>query len=1176
MKKMIYAVKSGRRTGIFKEWLKCSEQTNKYPNSKFRRFEYRSELEDAVEDVPGSLRYAIKEAEKYLWDLVYLGENADYLEDASWEEEGFLPFGDASETENPELFPDKGEQEEEDVGEDANRKKITRTTEYWMIAEDMKKCIHIIRSKQNDSVRKAAADNLKKHLERCLSDENLSELTTIYKDLKEENVIGYNPPAVADFVTRFANRYPKPKVSEMEVEEPEEEVSMQQLLMEAGAVEYELKGMVLGQDAAIEKLRAAYFDRELTIRLQPDQRGPRNAYLLAGPPGVGKTFMVQLFARKLGFPFKRIDMSGFAMQDSEGDLQGWAPQYKDTNSGGMLTEFVDQNPRCVLLFDEIEKACRSVILIFLQILDEGVCRDRFYDKNVSFKDTIIFFTTNAGRQLYSDAQNENLTLLPEKVVIDALGKDINPRINQPCFPPEILSRMSSYTVMMLNHLKADTILELVEKDIENWFQKIEKKFGCNLKQGKEYLARTILYSMGGSADARNASKIAGKFINKEMYELFKLVEEKQGRDESGMVRRIEWKCDFEDAAEEIRDFYFGERNCVIPVFGTVKYEPVSRMENNHVRVVNTVDSSEFMQMIHKENVLFAVIDYIYGLENVGNGLNVVDARTIGRDVFLKLREEDQEIPVYILDGSRGHAYTEKEKNTFMKKGVGGFIESKYFRSQLEDTYKDVCCQMVMETLTARHQILTYETKKEFDEKTNVGSIIFCDFKLETAVESEDKSSVLPDDLRPNKSWDDIFVSEDLKKELRFFIEYLKKPKEYRKAGIKPRGVLLYGPAGTGKTSLAKVVASESGVNFLSISASEFLNGGPWKVQDTFRIARKYAPAILFIDEIDAIGMKREYSYAPNPILNALLTEMDGFISRNDKPVFVIAATNRGNEIDFALQRRFDISFGMGVLEEEERRLLLEKLINKQSSMFNISYGKIKSIAARSKGLAPAKLEKVVEAALREGIRSGQIIQDDLFDEIFEKCTMGEERVNRSPKEIECTAYHEAGHTLIDLYYGRPSAYMSIVARGNHGGYVLSGTEERDSTKKYYLERICSALGGRAAEMIFDYGLTHGAASDLEYATSIAADMVCKFGMYEEEIGLAVIKDAEFQYDQKAKELVNRILSEQLKEAMRIIESNKDVIERLVKKVMENGKKYLTEKEILETAGELNTDGVRKA
>ena len=283
-----------------------------------------------------------------------------------------------------------------------------------------------------------------------------------------------------------------------------------------------------------------------------------------------------------------------------------------------------------------------------------------------------------------------------------------------------------------------------------------------------------------------------------------------------------------------------------------------------------------------------------------------DARTMGRDVFLKLQEEDKEVPVYILDGSLGYDYTEKEKNALMKKGAGGFIESKSFRKQLELTYMDVCCQAVMETLSARHQVLTYDTKKEFDEKTNVGSIIFCDFKLDTAVESEDKSSMLSDDLRPDKSWDDIYVSESLKKELGFFINYLRNPKKYKESGVRPRGVLLYGPPGTGKTSLAKVVASESGVNFLSISASELSNGGPEKVQEEFRIARKYAPAILFIDEIDAIGMKREYSNQPNPVLNAWLTEMDGFKKVDSKPVFVMAATNLGSKIDVALQRRFDM------------------------------------------------------------------------------------------------------------------------------------------------------------------------------------------------------------------------------------------------------------------------------
>lgn len=182
-----------------------------------------------------------------------------------------------------------------------------------------------------------------------------------------------------------------------------------------------------------------------------------------------------------------------------------------------------------------------------------------------------------------------------------------------------------------------------------------------MSQGKEYLARTVLYSMGGSADARNVSEMAGKLVGREIRKFLELLEDKQIPDENDAGRRIEWKCDFENTTEEIRDFYFGERDCVIPVFGTVKCESIGRIKGNDVRVENTIDINKFMEMIHKENVLFAVIDYIYGLENMENTLNVVDARTIGRDVLLKLREDDKEVPVYILNGSHGHEFTYKEK-----------------------------------------------------------------------------------------------------------------------------------------------------------------------------------------------------------------------------------------------------------------------------------------------------------------------------------------------------------------------------------------------------------------------------------------------------------------------------------------------------------------------------------
>ena len=249
-------------------------------------------------------------------------------------------------------------------------------------------------------------------------------------------------------------------------------------------------------------------------------------------------------------------------------------------------------------------------------------------------------------------------------------------------------------------------------------------------------------------------------------------------------------------------------------------------------------------------------------------------------------------------------------------------------------------------------------------------------------------------------------------------------------------------------------------------------------------------------------------------------------------------------------------------------------------MIEISDKELENIVDRSEGLSPAKLEKVVETALREGIWSEQTIKDDLFDEIFERCTQGEERVDKSLEKIERTAYHEAGHALIELYYGRSPVYMSIVARGGHGGYTRLGTEGKGSTKEYYLGLICAALGGRAAE-IYKYGnesgLTHGPAGDLKNATYIATDMVCRYGMYEEEIGMIVSGglelnnngEIEIKCDEKEKELINRILSEQLKEAIRIIETNKNALERLVNAVITSEKKYLTKEEIQEIAGELN-------
>lgn len=1297
-KQLIYAVKVGRKTGIFKDWLKCFEQTNKYSGAQYHSFKYMEELEEEDENVENSLRYAMRQAEKYLSGLIYYGVHTDYLDDESWQADGYLPFGE------DESAPEEDEHANDPMPPEAYRDfEQTHLDDELPFAEDDDAFVPV-KMPEDTGVDDDVKNLLNRVRESCPMDE--AETVRLYNDLQMEfdglynsgwlnlllKVIGEDKPIIANgnycgryscyalytailyfvlapnvildhyklmylvneqgasvWVTEMSRRwqrseeyrwlnrcfqkndfraeylpelrfrcmamgrqfidteclvnkpvaylelkkyiqegkrtlidiyqeltqnpiyrselskltlsFPNPDLERIvEIKEPE--ASMQQLVMQTNAISVALKSEIIGQDAAIEKLEKSYFHTEKAVRQQKKRKRPRNVFFFAGPPGVGKTFMAELFAKAVGVPYRRYDMTGYSSVNGSDELAGISSFYKNSKAG-VLTSYVNENPQSVLLFDEIEKAHSSVIQLFLQILDEGVCFDRFYDRNVDFSNTILIFTSNAGRQLYSEAVNEDLTSLPDQVVINALEKDVNPETKIPYFPTELLSRMSSHTVIMMNHLGAAAIRKIVMKEIRHQLTDDMLQYGYDLKEGKEFLTELILYSMGGNADARNASIVAGKIIDKELYEFLSLVEEKLGLDRKGDIRQIDWKFDLSNATDEIRGFFYGERDCVIPLFGEAGVSVEQKLKDNHVVVKETRDINEFMDMIHKENVLFAVIDYAYGYSGKKASLHIENEDTLGKKVFDMLHKEDQTIPVFVLSGDTVFEYTLREMDDLTRNGVAGFIDRDSCSEQLTQRYEDVCCQKAMETLTLRHQVLTYDVKKELNQEMHSGCIIFHDLKLEMAVETEDRSTLISNDLRPQKKWEDIYVSDDVKDELTFFVHYLQNPKEYVRKGVRPpKGVLMYGPPGTGKTSLAKVVATESDVNFLSVSADELINGGADKVHQLFRVARKYAPAVFFIDEIDAIGVNRNVTGA-NAVLNALLTEMDGFKKVDDKPVFIMAATNLGGRIDPALVRRFDRSFCVNYPDKKGRRWILNRLISAHSNMFALTEQEIESILDRSEGMSPAALENIVETALREGIRSDELIDDKMFDDIFEKSKMGEEREIPAEYELKNTAYHEAGHALILLHNGRRPKYMSIVARGTFGGYVKNDNTYVTPSKEFYLQTICMCLGGRAAELEFGYGLTAGASSDIEQATQIAKNMVCRFGMYEDEIGLASISEEELLYHDAAKRLINRILSEQLAQARSIIAEHRDAMERLVAAVMDSGKKYLTEKEIFE-------------
>jgi cell division protease FtsH len=365
-----------------------------------------------------------------------------------------------------------------------------------------------------------------------------------------------------------------------------------------------------------------------------------------------------------------------------------------------------------------------------------------------------------------------------------------------------------------------------------------------------------------------------------------------------------------------------------------------------------------------------------------------------------------------------------------------------------------------------------------------------------------------DDNQNKVTFKDVAGADEAKEELQEVIDFLKHPQRYNKLGAKiPKGVLLFGPPGTGKTLLARAVAGEAGVPFFSISGSDFVEMfvgvGASRVRDLFEQAKKSAPCIVFIDEIDAVGRQRGAGLGGGhdereQTLNQLLVEMDGF--GINEGIIVIAATNRPDILDHALLRpgRFDRQIVVDRPDMRGREAILQVHIKGKPVDSTVNLG---TIAKQTTGFTGADLANLVnEAALLTARRNAKVITMDAMGEAAERVIMGPERRSHiiSDAEKRLTAYHETGHALIGLLEDTMSSVhkVTIIPRGRAGGYTLSiPKEDRDySTKSEMIADLKMFLGGRVAEALVLKDISSGASSDLERATHLARRMVCEYGM----------------------------------------------------------------------------------
>lgn len=955
---------------------------------------------------------------------------------------------------------------------------------------------------------------------------------------------------------------------------------------------------IMGQDHAVHGFCEGIFNSEVFLQADEERKRPRAVFTFAGPPGVGKTYLAEQAAKYLGRPFKRFDMTEYSAHDAHLGLIGFESTWKHA-APGILTTFVSENPECVLLFDEIEKAHPQVIQIFYQMLDAGIVTDKFNSTangeiadannkkaNVSFKDTIIIFTTNAGRSLYEGEYGDNCAGVPTKTVLNALKTEINPLTGQSFFPAAIVSRIATGYPILFNNLKPHHLVSIVKKEINRVQELFEKQYGIRISADEEAVM-SLLYSEGGAVDARALRARVELFFKNEFFKII-------SSDTEGItdVTDYDFCTETDNLPAEVNKIFKRDTTPEILLYANRMFGEICQRQINGFIFHATTDIDEAIRIAGEKDISFAVIDIAKRSYNEQNDSAEYEGTMLlsmaasgwkdGKKLFSTLRTRLPELPIYILESTM--PLNDDIVSAFERAGARGKLAEPTlrgytnFENQLMNISDQLYMQNVANDLAAERKAIYFETAPKKQE--NEIKVMLRNFELRQAPDADDADDLMSEAEKPKERFDRVIGAKNAKDELKFFVDFLKNPKKFAAQGHRmPKGVLLYGKPGTGKTMLAKAVAGEAGLAFFPAVASSFVKQytgtGPAAVRVLFKKARRYAPSIIFIDEVDTIARPRtdsEYNQAEENTLNALLAEMDGFAADNKRPVFVLAATNFGIEagdggigvLDEAFVRRFDRKIKIELPDKDERKQLINLLVSK-IEVHNVTEDAIENIASRSVGTSPAILTNVIETAKRMAFNAGKPVDDEILTEAYEVTKHGDKK-SWGEETLRQTACHECGHAILNYLAGNTPSYLTIEARGNFGGYMEHSEEEKERNtfnKKQLLDMIRTSLGGRAAEIVCfgeEEGMTTGISADIRKATQLATSMITCYAM-DEKLGLAYMSDSEAEKSSEVRQRVNEILTEQLNEAIRLINENRDKFDRLCEALL--AKNRLTDDEIEE-------------
>ena len=595
----------------------------------------------------------------------------------------------------------------------------------------------------------------------------------------------------------------------------------------------------------------------------------------------------------------------------------------------------------------------------------------------------------------------------------------------------------------------------------------------------------------------------------------------------------------------------------------------------------------FMQNNKKQNdKTLAYTDLIKQIAS--KNVAKVEMTTGSTSIKITLKKEIDENGDIVKDGAELKEEVTEKSNKEEKKGIAGLFNGS--KNESEEIDEKLIKNAIVPATQSFVELIQDEVAKGNDIEliqktpniiTKIPSYLFSllptlimvalfimIFKMQGLTE---KGEVYDDTERKIKvKFEDVAGLDEEKGELIEIVDFLKHPKKYTDMGAKiPKGILLYGKPGTGKTLIAKAIAGEAGVPFISMSGSEFIEMfaglGASRVRKLFDRARRLEPCIVFIDEIDAIGSRRSSGSGAetenNQTLNQLLVEMDGFSS--EQTIIVLAATNRPEMLDRALLRpgRFDRQVVVPTPDLKGREEILKIHAKDKNFAEDVTF---KGIAEDTAGFTGAELANILnEAAIIATKNKHEVIEQADIDEAVKKVTVGLEKKNRviSDKDKKLTAYHEAGHAVVSFYLPTQEDVkeISIIPRGMAGGYTMYKSDEDKSyiSKTEMEEKLIALLGGRAAEQVALGEISTGASNDIEVATQIARDMVIKYGM-SKTIGTISLKDENGEYplemfgadigDKIGKE-IKQLLDVAYNDAQTILKEHYDKLEAIAERLL---------------------------